>query len=175
MLSGYDKKARPRRASRCRTQKRTRGKRSTAPPPQQPARQTVPIRCATQKHAAAPRHRRGGAAMRESPPPWRSRAAPHPSSTRPPPRGLGRHGAARPSVVRAGVELKSAEVAKLDKGVRCLVDEERDSGEGKRRVRLINPIKGWASREVLKGGVGRGSAGDGVCAVGRRCYEVDSF
>ncbi len=50
--------------------------------------------------------------------------------------------ARRGLVVRAGVELKSAEVAKLDKGVRCLGDEERDSGEGKRRVRLINPIKG---------------------------------
>ena len=58
--------------------------------------------------------------------------------------------ARRGLVVRAGVELKSAEVAKLDKGVRCLVDEERDSGEGKRRVRLINPIKGWASRKCLR-------------------------
>ena len=42
--------------------------------------------------------------------------------------------ARRGLVVRAGVELKSAEVAKLDKGVRCC-DEERDS-DGKRRVRL---------------------------------------
>ena len=57
--------------------------------------------------------------------------------------------ARRGLVVRAGVELKSAEVAKLDKGVRCLADEERDS-DGKRRVRLINPIKGWATRKCLR-------------------------
>jgi 4'-phosphopantetheinyl transferase len=57
--------------------------------------------------------------------------------------------ARRGLVVRAGVELKSAEVAKLDKGVRCLCDEERDS-DGKRRVRLINPIRGWASRKCLR-------------------------
>ena len=57
--------------------------------------------------------------------------------------------ARRGLVVRAGVELKSAEVAKLDKGVRCLADEERES-DGKRRVRLINPIRGWASRKCLR-------------------------
>ncbi len=57
--------------------------------------------------------------------------------------------ARRGLVVRAGVELKSAEVAKLDKGVRCLADEERDS-DGKRRVRLINPMGGGAWRKCLR-------------------------
>ena len=107
-------------------------------------------------------------------PPWRSRAAP--------PAILDQAAAAvalvvtarRGLVVRAGVELKSAEVAKLDKGVRCLVDEERDS-DGKRRVRLINPIKGWASRKMPARGVGRGSESDGVRALGRRRRGVDTF
>ena len=107
-------------------------------------RQTVPIPLRhhhkqVQHPASSPRRRDART--------WRSRAAPPPYSTRPPPPWL--WWSQRRLRRRAGVELKSAEVAKLDKGVRCLADEERDS-DGKRRVRLINPIKGWASRKCLR-------------------------
>lgn len=57
--------------------------------------------------------------------------------------------AKRGLIVRAGVELQSDQVATIAQGTRCRANDERET-QGKKRVRLVDPIEGWASSKCLK-------------------------
>ena len=54
------------------------------------------------------------------------------------------------AIVRGGVEKSSGLVLKLAKGMEVVVDAEATATDGTPRVRLVDPVAGWASAKTLE-------------------------